>query len=378
MSTARASFRGWIPAVNEMDKLVFAFGYPLQNIAELREGNVADLTSPKLFHRFDIQGFQNNDIKPVGQVMGKFIEPIAAMMGNSLVHTIEFVLGLMPVRRSFDFTGQFTARFANLIQGRLKPFRRLDFFSIRQSEESFQTEVCPNDDVTQSVRDFFYTVNTEVHKQFTQRGTLNRDRLDLSKNFARLTKLINKLADTQLVRAEQLPSGLLERERTILFYLLKRRTTEALANLSCFVVEEKLIAAIYPLANILYSLRSQQSEVGIARALGKLRNVLLHGIDIDILAGQLEISAMQSNAVVPNQTGNVYLLVKRFILFVSVQFEFQRFHALFALTLDSQVDQRWLSCSRLWQHRYVEAFLRCLSRHASFDIPCTYYTSLRT
>jgi len=258
--------------------------------------------------------------------MGQLVEPVKALISNPFMDAIKLVIRLTSVTTALDFARKLTVSMANLIQGRLKPFGRLDFFSVRQGEKGFQTEVSPDDDVTRSVGNSFYTVNAEVHKQFTQRGALNRDGLDRAKNFARLAKLIDELANPQLVATYQLPTGLLESERTILLNLLKRGAAKALANLSRLVLEEKLITPVYALTNILYSLRSEQSEVGITPAFRELGNVLLQGADVDILAGQFEITALQSYAVIPNQTGNVYLLVKRFILFVSVQFEFQRFH----------------------------------------------------
>jgi len=316
-----------------MDKLTLTDSNVLQNIAKLAESNVAYLAPPKLFHPFDVERFQNNDVETSSQSVGKLEEPIAALMGDLLMQAGKGVTRFASVMTAFDFRGKLTVRFANLVQRRLKPFGRFDFFSARQGEKGFQAKVCPNDGVTQSVGNAFYGIYTEIYKQLAKRGALNGDGLDMAEDFSTFTEFEDQLTQTKFVAAYQLPSRLLERKRLVQFHFAERRTAKPLANLSGFVLKEKLIASSHPLANILYGLSIKQSEVGKAGKLLDFRNVLLQGIDVDILARQLEISTMKSNTVIPDQAGNINLLMKMLILFVCIQFELECFHWFFCSSI---------------------------------------------
>src|SRR5262249_57879803 len=101
---------------------------------------------------------------------------------------------------------------------------------------------------------------------------------------------------------------------------------------------------------------------------------------IQVLTRQAVVGAVQGNAVIPDLTRQVNLLIQMSILFASVQFELVGLgHVCFALVasvLPWRVDPQWQSCSRLSPHRYAVVSLRCLSRHARYDISCTHYTRL--
>ena len=137
MTTARTSFRGWIPTVNEMDKLILAFGNPLKNIAEFGKSNVAHLASPKTFHRFDVERFQNDNIKAIGEVMSKLVKPISSLISNAFVDSIKRVFRFLPVGRTSNFAGKLTVSLADFGQVRLEKLSRFDFFPIRQCEKGF-------------------------------------------------------------------------------------------------------------------------------------------------------------------------------------------------------------------------------------------------
>lgn len=338
-----------------MKQLTLTSGDVLQTIAEFAECNITDLAAPQLVHGFDVERFQHNDVKTLGQVVGQFEEPVTPLVGNSFMPAVEDVVRFSAVMTTLPLAGKLSVCLANLIQARLKPFGRFDFFPGRQREKGFQTAVCPNDGVTQSGGALSLIVYAEIDKQLAKLIALDGDGLDLTKNFAALAELKNELAQPQFVAANQFPTSLLERERFVQLHFTEGWTAKLLANLPSLVLEEKLIASINTLAHILDGLRSKQSEVRKAGALAHLRDVLLHGVHLDVLARQLEITPMKGNTVIPNQTSNINPLLKMLILFVCVQLEFERLHWLLSGIPGQLVDQRWRSCFRRFPHKADEA-----------------------
>lgn len=355
MTTARTGFGRRIEAVNEMDKLTFTGCDVLQNVAKFAKSDVSNLAAPKPVHSLDIQRFQNDDVKAVGQIMRKFEEPIPALAGDSLVNAVQVVFGLCPVSRSFGLPGHCTAGFAQVFQVGLEELRRIDLFAVRQGEEGFQTEVRANDGVTQSVDFFLFCLNGKANEQLTERGALDCDRLDCAENFPTFAELVNLTPNANLVRADQLPTRLLEGKRRVLLDLAKTGTGKPLGNLPGFVLEEQLIAAINALANVLNGLCINQVPKLVLWKLLQLGNVLLHRVHVDVLPGQLEVPPMKSNAVIPDDPANVNLVMQMLILFASVQFELERFHWLISVILHPLDGLQWRSCFRRFPHKSDEA-----------------------
>lgn len=326
MTTARTGLGRRIEAVNEMNQLTLTGCDVLQNVAEPRKGDVSNLAAPKLVHGFDIQRFQNDDVKAVGQVMRQFEEPIPALVGDPLVNPVQVVFGLCPVRRSFGLPRHSTAGFAQVFQVDFEELRRSNLFAVRQGEEGFQTEVCANDGVTQSVDFFLLCLNRKADEQLTERGAFDRDRLDRAEDFPAFAELVNLTPNANLVGADQLPTRLLEGERCIFLDLAKARTGKALADLARFVLEEKLITTVNALTNILNGLCINQVPKLVLGQLLQLRYVLLHRVHVDVLPGQLEVPSMKGNAMIPDDPANVNLVMQMLILFASVQLELERFH----------------------------------------------------
>lgn len=301
----------------------------LQNVAKLAKGDVSNLPAPEPVHGFDIQRFQNDDVKAVSQIMGQLEEPITPLVGDPLMNAVQVVFGFPPVSGAFHFPGHSAVRLADVVQASFEELRRSNLFAVRESQEGFQTEVCANDGVTQSVDFFLFRLNRKADEQLPKWSTLDRDRLDRAENFPAFAELIDPTTDADLVGTDQLPTGLLEGERAIAFHLLKAGTGKPLANLPGFVLEEKLITAINPLANILNGLSVYHVPKLILGKLFQLGNMLLHGVHVDVLPGQLEVPPVKSNAVIPDHARNINLVMQMLTLFASVQFEFQRFHWFF-------------------------------------------------
>lgn len=81
MTATRTGLGRRVEAINEMNEFPFALGNPNKSIAELHKGNVTNLAAPKAVHGFDVERFQDDDVKAVGQVMGQLEEPIPALVG---------------------------------------------------------------------------------------------------------------------------------------------------------------------------------------------------------------------------------------------------------------------------------------------------------
>lgn len=329
MTTARASFGRRIEAVNEMHKLTLTGGDVLQNIAELAKGDVTDLATPKSVHGFDIQRFQNDDVKAVGQVMGQLEEPVPSLVGDSRVNPVEVVFGFMPVSRAFDLPGHSTAGLAQVFQVGFEGLRGSYFFAVGQGEEGFQTKVCANDGITQSVDFFLFRLYGKANEQLTERVPLDCDRLDCAEDFPALAEFVHLAADADLVGADQLPTRLFEGKRSVLLDLAKTRSCKALCNLPSFVLEEQLITTINTLTNVLDGLCINQVPKIVFGKFFQLRNVLLHRVHVDVLPGQLEVPPMKGYAVIPDYARNVNLVMQMLILFASVQLELERFHWFF-------------------------------------------------
>lgn len=274
-----------------MNQFTLCLSDVLQNISELAKGNVTDLAAPQLMHGLDIQRFQDDDVKAVGQAVGQLKEPVTPLVGNPFVQSGKVSLGFSPVLRTFPLPRHCAVGLANFSQGRSEPFRRMDGFTARQGEEGLQTEVRADDGVTQSVGRFFLArINGKAKEQFAKLVTLNGDRLDRAENFPAFAELVDQLANADTVRTDQLPAGLFQRERAIVLDLAKARAIKLLCDFAFLVLKEKLVATIKALANVLYGLRTDHTPKLVLGKLFQLGNVLLHRVDVDVLAGEFEIA----------------------------------------------------------------------------------------
>lgn len=329
MTTTRTGFGRWEPTVNEMDQLVLTGGDVLQNIAKLAKCDVSHLAAPKSVHGFDVQRFQNDDVKAVCQVVSQFEEPVPPLIGDLLVNAVQVVFGLDPVSRSFGLPRHSTVSLADLFQAGFEELRRSNLFAVGQGKEGFQAKVCANDGVTQSVDFLLFHINGKADEQLAKGSALDRDRLDRAENFPAFAELVNLTANANFVGADQLPARLFEGERCIFLDLAETRTGKALGNLPGFVLEEKLIAAINALANVLNGLRIDHVPELVFWKLLQLGNVLLYRVHIDVLPGQLEVPPMKSNAVIPDHASYINLVRKMLILFRLIKLELERFHWFF-------------------------------------------------
>lgn len=336
MTTAVASLRRWVEAVNEMNGHTFFLGKIAENIPELTKGNVTDLATPKLPHGFDVQRFEEDDIEMVSQVMSQFEVPVPPSIRDCFMRSRKISFGGVPMFRLLNLARETAACFANVFQARLKPSWRFNLLTVRHGEESSQSEVDTDDVVTRSVGHFDLSIiDGKADEQFAQWVTFHGDGLDRAKYFSRLTEFVDQLANANLIATHQFPTGLFQGEAGVFLDLAKARTVKLLANLSGFVLKEKLIAVIDSFANLLYCLTSHLAPKPKARVRFTLGKMLLQPIDVDVLARQPIVAPMQGNTAIPNYASYINLVMQFAILFRLIQLVFQRDHTCFWFSIYS-------------------------------------------
>jgi len=378
MAAIVAGLRRWIEAIHQMNNFAFDGGDVGKNTHELAAGKVTNFATPQRLHPLHAQVFKEQIVKLIGQEVRDFEEPITAFIHHPLIDAGYNLSGFLPSTRKLNFACQvllskfqFDHRFT-IVQ---RAFNRL---SIGCGEECLQTKVEPCAVTCHGLIvlvDWF--INNKVHKEIAERITFNCDRLDAIWNITRLGELINIALNTNSVFVEQLPPCLLEGERTISLHLLE--AGRAGSNFTLEVAKEQLIALVDALDNILNRLRTDKVPVAMLRQLLKLGDVLHQRVRIQAPTRQLVVSAMQRYAVVVDRARNVDLLMQMFILFLTVQFEFVRFHALTFLTLVWQVGQQWRSYLHLVRHEFAAKFLELFAISAAgykYRYSCLYCISI--
>src|SRR5690606_3653701 len=109
--------------------------------------------------------------------------------------------------------------------------------------------------------DFFLHHKVEV--EIAQRVALDCDRLDARGDVAALAVSVDSALDVDAVSFEQLPTSLLESERTVFFDLFERGWRGL--DLALEVAKEQFVGAVNALRYVLNGLRTNQIPVSIAR-----------------------------------------------------------------------------------------------------------------
>lgn len=318
--TARTSLRRRIPAVNAKDDLTLNVGNMLEDAHKLGTCQITYLASPKRVHSLHGQVFKEEMIVGIGQFVGKFEEPVTALIDDCLIDTRDNHLGFFPTAREFNFAGKVLLGDLQFSHGLTKVQRTFNIISNIGDQESFQTKVKP-DAVTRSeliVLGAFFLYH-EVQIEIAKTVTLDGDSLDVCWNVARLAELVDRSLNLDFIAVQQLPTRLLEREATILLDFLKAWGRGL--NLVLEIAKEELIPLVDTLNNVLNRLTTHQIPVRIAGKLFQLGDVLHQDELVQALASQLIVAAVQRNAMIVDQSCNVDLLVQQPILFLAIQLE---------------------------------------------------------
>jgi hypothetical protein len=327
MPTIRTSLGRGIPAVNTKDNLALFVGNVLENAHELTASQVTHLAPPKSLHTLHRQVFKEEMIKRIGQFVGKLEEPIAALIHDRLMDSSDNHLGFLPAAREFNFTRKVLLGDLEFSHSLTKVQRTFNVFSNIGNQESFHTKVEPGA-VTRpeliALVDFF--LYHKVEPEIAKTVPFDRDRLDVGWNIARLAEFVDHTLNANLVTLKQFPTCLLERERTILFDLLKAWGCGTHLVLVLEVAKEKLIAFVNALNNILNGLGTYEIPMSVLSKLLQLGDVLHQDKLVQTLASKLVVATMQGNAVVIDQPSDVDLSVQKLILFLAIELELVRPH----------------------------------------------------
>ncbi len=369
-----------------MNNLAFSGCNVAQNSHELATSQIAYFAPPQSLHPLHAQVFKEQLVELIGQEVGDFEEPVTALVNHSLMNARDNLAGFLPAARELNLAGKILLRLFQFSHCFTIVQWRFNLLTVRCGEEGFQTKVKPCA-VTRHglIVLVWFRLDHEVEVEIAERITFDGDRLrpqwgpasGRGWNITRLGELVDHTLNANSVFVEQLPPCLLEGERTISLHLLE--AGRAGSNFTLEVAKEQLVALVDALDNILNRLRTDKVPVAILRQLLKLGDVLHQRVRIQAPTRQLVVSAMQRYAVVVDRARNVDLLMQMFILFLTVQFEFVRFHALTFLTLVWQVGQQWRSYLHLVRHEFAAKFLELFAISAAgykYRYSCLYCISI--
>lgn len=331
VSAVKASLGRWIEAINQPNRFALEGCNILEYAHELTTGKVTNLASPKRLHPFHGKVFKVQMIVAVGQLMGQLKEPVTPLVDHGLIQAGDVGFSLLPVVGEFDLARQLALSGFQFGQSLTIEQRAFNLLPVRCGEEDFQPKVkaCAVTRHGLMVLGYIFLYH-KVQVEIVKTITLDRDRLNVCWNVAGLAEFVDRALNLDLVAAQQLPTGLLEREGAIPLDLLKAGW--GCTNLVLEIAKEELISLVDTLNNILNGLTANQIPVGILLKLFQLGDMLHQDKLVQALARQLVVAAMQRNAVVVDQPCNVNLLVQQSILFLPVELELVRlddFHALF-------------------------------------------------
>jgi hypothetical protein len=308
----------------------------LQNRDEFSMSKVTHLPTPQTLHPLDAKVFQEDEVVVFGELVCQFELPVTALVDYTLVqpsYTLVqpsyMLFCSLPVARPLDLTTQAALCLSQLVKRLMQEQRGFIDTAIRARQECGESEVIPDGDVTRPIRHRHFVLNHETQPQDSQCVSLHRHRPDASGHVTALGVPIDLPLDAHAVGFQQLPSRLLEGEGAIFPDLPEawgRRPDS-----SFDVSEEQLVGFVDTLHDVLDGLRAHQIPVLVFVHLLEFGDVLHQLVLVQMLAVSSVVSAMESNAVVPDDTSDVYLLMKVAITLVAIQLvsvgtsEFHRF-----------------------------------------------------
>ncbi len=321
MTTTTTGLRTRIPAVDADNLLALLFSNPLQDLQELSECQITDLAPPKSLHSLKVQCFKAQHVKLIYQFMGKFPKPIRATVSYVFMFADEMLSSLLSISRTLLFTRQFPRGFCDFIDRLLQELGRFNLGAIRASEESFQTKIKASDSTRLDFNYQLRTINDHNHKKLSQRSSFNGHSLNRSLNLSTVPILVDSTPNFDTVATQEFIACLLQRERFIFsdFFKVGR------PNSFFVVLEEQLVRLLNPLANVLYSLRTNRLPELIT--LANLGDMSLKFGAVQMLFEHPIVPFMQRNCVVIDHPSSIDLQLQVSISIVLIKFELQCFHA---------------------------------------------------
>lgn len=313
----------WKEPINKGNNLALFLSNPFQDVQKRTKGQVANLAPPKALHTLKVQGFKEQIIIAVGQFICQLKKPIQALIGYPFVSFSQHSPGFSPVVTTFNLVRQRAVGALDVIQALLKKLRRFYLVcteTIANGQECFKPEIKPRHFTGRRLGLKTLDFQRKAQIQVIQGIALDGDSLDAANQISIFAEFIDIFTDLNLAGIYQFPAGLFEREALELGYLPEswRRGPDAVFE----VAKEKLVTLLDSLYHILQCLRRNQLKPGILRTLLKPGEVFHQGVLVQVLAGQLVVSLMQSYAVIKSLASKVDGPVKMLVLFVAVQLVF--------------------------------------------------------
>lgn len=321
------------PSVNVVDDRPGLRGLVVEDADELGEPEVPDLLSPQPLHGLEVQVFKEQVVVPERQPSRELEVVVPALIGDTLVDAGERHPGLPTVVAPFLLGRELLAGPADGLASLVVEQRGDLLASIAEREKGLQTEVrarafTRHDAVIRSILD----LAGEEEIKVSQRVPLDGDGFHRPLDLAGLAEPENPFSDPDLVSTQQRPSGLLEREGTVL--AAGPETGRRGLDPRLPVSKEERVCPVDPIGDILDGLTAQSIPVPEPGPLLEFGKMLLEAILVQTLAVQSVVPLVERNAVVPNARRHIDLPMQIAVLLGAVELVGKRL----AHTMDSNIE----------------------------------------
>ena len=300
-----ASLARWIEAINIVNPLTLLSGNVFQNIQKHPERQVTDLSAPHPFHSTQIEGLKEQDVVPVGQVMGQLEEPVLAPVAYPGVGYRQLTVGLTPVIRAALLSGKGTSGPPDVGQRLPEEQRGLYLVGIKtvvDGQEGLETKIKPRHFTGRGVEGGLCHCLRHTQIEIADTIPLDRNRLDLANQLPLFDILVHLTADPDAVGFQELVSRLLKREAGVLARLFEGGRSDLEATFVPYRLEKELVSLLDTLHDVLKRLRRNVIKPGVLVQLFEFGQMLHQGILIQMLARQLVVSFVQRDTVVVGPT----------------------------------------------------------------------------
>lgn len=281
VSAVKASLGRWEEAVNQPNRFAPEGCNIFEYVHELGSRKVANLATPEGLHPFHIEVFKEQMSIAVGQVMGQFEEPVPSLVDYGLINAGNNQLGFLPIVRELDLACHLALGLFQFSQSLSIEQWAFNLFAVRCDKKSLQPKVkaCAFTCHGLIVLDDLFLGNPlgdKVQIEIAKTVTLNGDGLNTRWYISAFAELVDLALNADIVPVQQLPTGLLEGETTVLFHLLKAWWGSA--DFPLEVAKEQSVGSINAVNNVLNRLATNHIPVLVAIKLfqfGKLPTIAL-------------------------------------------------------------------------------------------------------
>ena len=320
-ATRRAQRRTGFETVYLHDDLAHLHGDVLLDIQELGESQITHLASPHPLHGLEVQVLETQDVALTCQVPRQLEVRVSPFVGKSCMSTRQPLSSLFVVVAPWLLACAYPIQARDLVQVLLQVLWHEVRCVLIVGQEGSEPKVKAADSTRAGyVWDLYFLHDREADVQSSHSISLDGDCFDLTFDLAALGELVGVLADTHPVLTQVFPPRLLQREASVLFHLLEAWTASLEGCLPTFILEECLIAAVQAIRDVLYRLATYHLPVRIPFSshsqLGQVRH---QAVLVDVASGEPVVATLQSHAVVPDDAGDIDLVVQVLVTLVVVQ-----------------------------------------------------------